>query len=194
MARQNNSRLNLQSCSVFAFHAGGGNSCIFATSVGSDLLLLGIFGRPPNFCHNLENNFLIGQWFPKHPESYYQSTVGVASSPFTSESKMICLGKSDIFEPSKISASAEFQLLPQSSLMALLTPSYQESKIGWYCLAIGFGDCSVAGRQLFGSRFRWQIHDFRPFKNFQIHSAAMAWSVWPHSIVWKSEKRYPAIS
>ncbi len=109
---------------------GGGNRCIFATSVGSDLPLLGISGRSLNFCHNLGNNFLIGQWLPEHPELYYQSPVGVASSSFTSESKMTFRGKSDFSEPSRISASAELQSLLQSGLRALLNPSYQDSKIG----------------------------------------------------------------
>lgn len=79
---------------------------IAATSVGSDLPL-GIFAG---------KYFSIGQLFPWHSNSYYQSTVGVAmhclSSSFTSEPKTASRGKSEISDRSRISACTKLKPLP----------------------------------------------------------------------------------
>ena len=97
-----------------------GIAAFFATS-GLPLLVISRNSRH----HKPGNNFSVGQWFLEHPESDYQSTIAVASSSFTSESKMIFSAKSDLSEPPRISASAELPSLPQSGLMSLLVQLYQ---------------------------------------------------------------------
>ena len=107
--------------------------------------------------HDLGNNCRIGQWFPKHRESYYQSTVTVArhclSSLFTSESKTASRGKSEISDRCRIPACTQLQPLPLSNLPKLLVRSYQGSKN------------RISG-QVRRPKFWWQIRDFRLRRNF----------------------------
>ena len=156
--------------------AGGGNSCIFATSVGSDLC---ISGQPPDFRHDLGNNFCTQQYFPDHPGLYYQSSNGVA---------IHCLVSSFSPEP-KI---RDFR--PLQNLCARSTPpspSVRPHNITRTILSRANArkiDAAIV-RRLFGDQFWWQIRDFRSFQEFRLRSADMAWLVRLHYIVRETKKK-----
>lgn len=101
--------------------------------------------RTVPICHNLGNNFWIGEWFPGHLESYYQSTEGVVMqfllSSFTSEERLASYSKSGFFCCFRVFASAP----PVSGFMISLIHSHQVSKNRFgdhvrNCLVIKFGD------------------------------------------------------